>query len=66
MQQDDSFVDQNNNVWETLNTDHEVARTLNLNHIIGETLDHGYDAKENLSSIPPTSEKFLHCSHIVH
>ena len=57
MQQDDSFVDRNNNVWENLNTDHEVARTLNLNHIIGETLDHGYDTEENLSSIPPTSEK---------
>ena len=57
MQQDDSFVDQNNNVCETLSTDHEVAGTLDLNHIIGETLDHGYDAEENLSSIPPMSEE---------
>ena len=36
-------------------TDHEVEGTLDLNHVVGETLDHGYDAEENLSSVPPMS-----------
>ena len=38
-------------------TDHEVEGTLDLNHVVGETLDHGYDAEENLSSVPPMSEE---------